>query len=37
VSFAWEDDCSGLACDAVGAGLLQADDALDATPRADNR
>jgi subtilisin family serine protease len=37
VSFAWDDDCSGLACDAVGAGLLQADDALDATPRAGNR
>ncbi len=31
-TFSWDDDCSGLVCDAVGAGLLQADDALAATP-----
>lgn len=29
----WDDDCSGLPCDPVGAGLLDADGALAATPR----
>jgi subtilisin family serine protease len=28
----WDDDCNGKACDAVGAGLVQADAALAATP-----
>ncbi len=27
------EDCNGVACDPVGAGLLQADDALAAVPR----
>jgi subtilisin family serine protease len=29
---AWDDDCSGTPCDPVGAGLVQADGALAATP-----
>lgn len=29
----WDDDCGGRLCDAVGAGLLQADGALARTPR----
>jgi subtilisin family serine protease len=32
VTFSWDTDCFGLPCDAVGAGLLQADAALAATP-----
>lgn len=28
----WDTDCNGLTCDPVGAGLLQADAALDAVP-----
>ena len=28
----WDTDCDGTACDAVGAGLVQADAALAATP-----
>ncbi len=28
----WDTDCDGVACDAVGAGLLQADGAIAATP-----
>lgn len=28
----WDEDCNGRLCDPVGAGLLQADDALAATP-----
>jgi subtilisin family serine protease len=31
-SRSWDVDCGGLACDPVGAGLLQADGALAATP-----
>ncbi len=31
-TFSWDTDCFGLPCDAVGAGLVQADDALAATP-----
>ena len=29
---AWDDDCDGTPCDPVGAGLVQADGALAATP-----
>ncbi len=32
VTFSWDTECFGFPCDAVGAGLLQADDALAATP-----
>jgi subtilisin family serine protease len=32
VTFAWDTNCAGRPCDAVGAGLLQADAALAATP-----
>ena len=28
----WDTDCDGAACDPVGHGVLQADDALSATP-----
>jgi hypothetical protein len=28
----WDDDCNGTPCDPVGAGLVQADAALTATP-----
>ena len=28
----WDTDCGGTPCDAVGSGVLQADEALDATP-----
>ena len=31
-TFSWDTDCFGHPCDAVGAGLIQADDALAATP-----
>jgi subtilisin family serine protease len=34
LTFAWDTDCGGLLCDPVGAGLVQADDALAATPPA---
>lgn len=32
VTISWDTDCGGKACDAVGAGLIQADKALVATP-----
>jgi len=31
-SIAWDDDCAGVSCDPVGAGIVQADAALAATP-----
>lgn len=32
VDFGWDTDCGGTPCDAVGAGLVRADKAVDATP-----
>ena len=32
VDTGWDADCGGTPCDAVGAGLVQADKAVDATP-----
>jgi subtilisin family serine protease len=32
-SISWDDDCAGVPCDPVGAGIVQADAALAATPR----
>ena len=32
-TISWDEDCNGVACDPVGAGLLQADDALAAVPK----
>jgi subtilisin family serine protease len=34
LTFSWDTDCGGLLCDPVGAGLVQVDDALAATPTA---
>ena len=31
-AIAWDAECDGGPCDAVGAGLVQADDAVSATP-----
>ncbi len=33
-TISWDDDCAGVPCDPVGAGLLDADAALDAVPEA---
>jgi hypothetical protein len=32
VTISWDTDCGGVTCDPVGAGLLQADAALAASP-----
>jgi len=32
VSISWDTDCDGTTCDAVGAGLIQADAAIGVTP-----
>jgi subtilisin family serine protease len=32
-TISWDTDCAGVACDAVGAGLIQADAAIAATPK----